>query len=203
MRAVAARANVVAMRSLGAVSLVLVASCLYIAPKEKRRDVSSRIESLPVDTLGPAVPRAWARAVGSRVDITGQWQQTCEQRQVRRTEVKRWRGASLNAWTPCAGSNDGCVFMVVVALVYSPVSLVVSGVYTAVAVAGDDDVVETASIELPPRQYDCSRSAPGLHVRVQTPGRPESTVTLDGDGTASLELGDAAAAAATTVFVTP
>jgi hypothetical protein len=182
-----------------ALALVLP-SCMYVAPKDKRSVVRSS-EQWERPAPGPAALQIQSHVQGTGVAVRAIWKRTCELRGERITEYRISRGASLEV--EACTRDSSCLFLDVLGLFAAPVTLLVSGIFTAASVAGDKDRFETAAEPLPTRRAACDAPGAGLGVIVSAQGRDAMTITMDAGGSGYAELEDADVARRATVQLAP
>lgn len=185
-----------------AAALLALAStgCMFIVPKERKTEIR-RVERWndPL-RIGQPVPQIAGQARGTGVDVSVIWKQLCDITGDLIIETKIHSGATLKVYDPCGGSgSDGCGYLLIFAVFAAPATLVVSGLITLAANAGDDDRIEQHAQPLPTKRAPCTQPGANLRVLVVAPGRDPIEALTDAHGRAYVELGDPNAALQATV----
>jgi hypothetical protein len=177
--------------------LPLLASCMFIVPADKRAVVNEQDRwNAPMPVGEPQLALAQEVRDTSLV-LQGTWRRTCEQSGSHVKTLRISREAKFKVWV--CGGDKSCEVMLLVGIFAAPVTLLVSGLITAVDVRGADDRTEEQVSALAPHRAACDLPAKGWNLVVTAPGRAPIPVTTDERGVARVELGDAQLARAATV----
>ncbi len=182
--------------------LPLLASCMFIVPTDKRTVTNEADRWDPPRPVGRPELALEREVSGTALVLRGIWRRTCEQRGEHTTTSRVERTSRFTIWA--CSNDDGCMWMIFLGVMAAPVTLLVSGVVTAIDVKSTDDRMEQTVNALPVHTAPCDLPAKGWNLIVTAAGREPIAVTTDEQGTAHVDLGDAQLArTATVVPATP
>lgn len=183
-------------RSCAFALVVSLPGCL-ILPEKSRTQVRSYEQVTPLKEDAPARPEVTVTPRGLALDVSATWRRTCTAWRYHIVEYREETSARLWAMD-CSGD---CGKALGVGVLFAPITLLVSGVATAIIVSKADDTTRREVKAYAPLRSTCDAPAAGFRLRAAVPGQADLPVTTDAYGRALLQLPPPTAATASQAIV--
>ncbi|HLU69035.1 MAG TPA: hypothetical protein VKZ63_22285 [Kofleriaceae bacterium] len=176
--------------------------CL-IVPKTKKTAVRTYDHNSPLEPDGEARPVVTVQPSGPSLWVQAHWLRTCTswRSHVVEYRVEKTSGVEGPGSLGGGGCGEACLVVAAVILVAAPLTLLVSGIVTAVVVNKSKPQRRKEVESFTPQRFRCDAPGAGFRLRAVVHGIGEVAAVTDAMGQTRIDLPPGGAARPTTVYV--